>query len=74
MMTSEFEAGIARLLALAEGARTAVMCAEAVGRQSHRGLIADYLKAAGHEVVHIQGPNIFEPHPFTSAARVVEVC
>jgi uncharacterized protein (DUF488 family) len=71
MMTAEFEAGIARLLALAARTRTAIMCAEAVWWQCHRGLIADYLRAAGHDVIHIQGPNRTEQHPFTSAARIV---
>lgn len=71
MMTAEFEDGIARLLTVAAGARTAVMCAEAVWWQCHRGLISDYLKAAGHDVIHIQGPNRSEQHPFTSAARIV---
>jgi uncharacterized protein (DUF488 family) len=71
MMTAEFEAGIARLLAIAARTRTAIMCAEAVWWQCHRGLIADYLRAAGHDVIHIQGPNRTEQHPFTSAARIV---
>ena len=47
MMTAGFEAGIGRVMALAERGRTAVMCAEAVWWQCHRSLIADYLKAAG---------------------------
>jgi uncharacterized protein (DUF488 family) len=51
---------------------TTIMCAEAVWWQCHRGLIADYLKAAGHDVIHIMGANKTEPHPFTSAARVVD--
>jgi len=65
MMTDEFGAGIARLLDLARSTPTAVMCAEALWWQCHRGLIADDLKAAGHEVVHIMGPNQLEAHPFT---------
>ena len=72
MMTPEFQAGIECLLALAVRSRTAIMCAEAVWWQCHRGLIADHLKAAGHEVVHIQGPHKSEPHPFTPAARIVD--
>lgn len=71
MMTAAFTAGIARLLALAGRGRTAIMCAEALWWQCHRGLIADYLKAGGHDVIHIQAPNKSEPHPFTSAAHVV---
>lgn len=72
MMTTEFREGIARLLLLAGRGRTAVMCAEALWWQCHRGLIADHLKAAGHEVVHIMGPGKTEAHPFTSAARMVD--
>ena len=51
---------------------TAIMCAEAVWWRCHRGLIADFLKVQGVEVIHILGPAKTEPHPFTSAARVVE--
>jgi uncharacterized protein (DUF488 family) len=72
MMTTEFREGIARLLSVAGRRRTTIMCAEAVWWQCHRGLIADYLKAAGHDVIHIMGANKTEPHPFTSAARVVD--
>jgi uncharacterized protein (DUF488 family) len=71
MMTDEFRAGITRLLDLAGSTSTAVMCAEALWWQCHRGLIADDLKAAGLEVIHIMGPNKTEGHPFTSAARIV---
>jgi len=72
MMTDEFGAGIARLLDLARSTPTAVMCAEALWWQCHRGLIADDLKAGGLEVIHIVGPNKTEAHPFTSAARIVD--
>ena len=71
MMTPEFHAGIDRLLKLAEKKRTAIMCAEALWWQCHRSLISDYLKAAGHTVLHIMAPRKIEEHPFTSAARVV---
>jgi len=50
---------------------TAIMCAEAVWWRCHRSLIADYLKARGVEVLHVLGANKVEPHPYTSAARVV---
>ena len=51
--------------------RTAIMCAEAVWWRCHRSLIADYLKARGVEVLHVLGANKVEPHPYTSAARIV---
>ena len=47
------------------------MCAEAVWWRCHRSLIADYLKAREVEVLHILGANKVEPHPYTSAARIV---
>jgi uncharacterized protein (DUF488 family) len=51
--------------------RTAIMCAEAVWWRCHRALISDYLKAQGTEVMHILGANKTEPHPYTSAGRIV---
>jgi uncharacterized protein (DUF488 family) len=50
---------------------TAIMCAEAVWWRCHRSLIADYLKARGVEVLHVFSANKVEPHPYTSAARIV---
>jgi uncharacterized protein (DUF488 family) len=49
----------------------AIMCAEAVWWRCHRSLISDYLKACDIEVMHILDANKIEPHPFTSAARLV---
>jgi len=72
MMTPPFREGIERLLALAREKRTAIMCAEAVWWRCHRSLISDHLKAAGHDVAHILAPGKTEPHPFTSAARMVD--
>ena len=72
MATDEFRAGIARLLELAQSARTAYMCAEALWWQCHRRLISDYLKAAGHEVIHILGPGKTELHPLMPPARIVD--
>src|SRR5215472_11998720 len=66
MMTDEFRAGIERLLAHARQKRTAIVCAEALWWQCHRSMISDYLKAAGHEVIHILSGTKTEVHPFTS--------
>ncbi|HXM50543.1 MAG TPA: DUF488 domain-containing protein, partial [Pyrinomonadaceae bacterium] len=71
METEEFRAGIARLLDVARTRRTAIMCAEAVWWRCHRSLISDYLKANGVEVTHIMTAGKSEPHPFTSAARII---
>ncbi|HEU5312501.1 MAG TPA: DUF488 domain-containing protein [Candidatus Udaeobacter sp.] len=72
METKEFSKGIERLLDLTSAAGpAAIMCAEAVWWRCHRSLISDYLKIRGIEVIHILGPNKTEPHPFTSAAHLV---
>lgn len=72
METEEFHKGMERLLALTgEAGPAAIMCAEAVWWRCHRSLIADYLKARGIDVMHILDANKIEPHPFTSAARIV---
>jgi len=72
METEDFQKGIARLADLtAKQGPTAIMCAEAVWWRCHRSLISDYLKARGVEVVHILDYNNVEPHPYTSAAKIV---
>ncbi|MGZ4982750.1 MAG: DUF488 domain-containing protein [Chthoniobacterales bacterium] len=72
METSEFADGVRRLLEMSdEIGPTAIMCAEAVWWRCHRGLISDYLKARGVEVIHIIDAKKSEPHPFTSAAQIV---
>jgi len=72
METEEFYKGIKRLLDLAaDTGATAIMCAEAVWWRCHRSLISDYLKARGIEVMHIFDANKTQPHPYTSAARIV---
>jgi uncharacterized protein (DUF488 family) len=73
METAEFASGIARLQEMADShGAAAIMCAEAVWWKCHRSLIADYLKAHGVEVMHIIDGNKADPHPFTSAARIVD--
>jgi uncharacterized protein (DUF488 family) len=72
METEEFRKGVKHLLALAgKAGQTAIMCAEAVWWSCHRSLISDYLKSRGIEVRHILDANKTEPHPYTSAARIV---
>jgi uncharacterized protein (DUF488 family) len=72
METPAFEAALARLMADAAHARTAIMCAEAPWWRCHRALIADALKARGVEVLHIMGGKDPIVHPYTSAASVVD--
>jgi len=72
MESEEFRSGVEELLEVAVRERTAVMCAEAVWWRCHRSLIADYLKAEGHTVIHIIDQKKTEEHPFTSAARLID--
>jgi uncharacterized protein (DUF488 family) len=73
MEKEDFHNGIARLVDLADqSGPTAIMCAEAVWWRCHRSLISDYLKAHGVEVLHILDAKKTEPHPFTSAAQMVD--
>jgi uncharacterized protein (DUF488 family) len=72
MQTENFRKGIERLLDLAHSiGPTAIMCAEAVWWRCHRSLISDYLKTRGIEVLHILDHKKVDPHPFTSAAKIV---
>ncbi|MGH8503244.1 MAG: DUF488 family protein [Gammaproteobacteria bacterium] len=71
MDTDAFRQGVDRVLALAGHQRMALMCSEAVWWRCHRALIADYLKARGHAVIHLLSPAKHEAHPYTSAARIV---
>ena len=68
METSEFSAALARLTALADARRTAIMCAEALWWRCHRALIADALQAGGRPVTHIQPDGTLIAHPYTPAA------
>jgi uncharacterized protein (DUF488 family) len=72
METGGFEFGISKLLDLAAQRPTAIMCAESLWWRCHRSLISDYLKVKGIEVSHIMAGGKAEPHPYTSAARIVD--
>ncbi len=73
MESDAFRAAIERLLHLAASTGpAALMCAEAVWWRCHRGLVSDYLKARSLEVTHILAPGKTDPHPFTSAARLID--
>jgi len=70
MESSTFEQAVDDLLVWADAAPTAVMCAEAVWWRCHRALIADYLKASGVNVIHINSAARNTAHPYTSAAGI----
>ena len=67
--TVEFRFGLEELCALAAEHRCAIMCAEAVWWRCHRRIIADYLLAAGLEVIHILGPGKLTPATLTAGAQ-----
>jgi uncharacterized protein (DUF488 family) len=71
METEAFADGLDRLVNLASGLRTAVMCAESLWWRCHRGLIADVLRWYRFDVIHILGPGSTASHPYTAAARIV---
>lgn len=71
MDSEAFQLGIARLAEFARTRPTAYMCAERAWQQCHRGLISDYLKADGWQVVHILGEGRTQVHPYTQPARIV---
>ena len=70
MQTSDFEAGLERLIKLAKQKRSAVMCAEVLPWRCHRSLIADALVIRGVRVADIVGEKRSQPHVLTSFARV----
>jgi uncharacterized protein (DUF488 family) len=67
--TGAFEAGFTRLRDLADRARCAIMCSEAVWWRCHRRIISDYLIAQGIPVMHIMGPGKTEPATLTPNAH-----
>jgi uncharacterized protein (DUF488 family) len=72
MATKAFQGGMARLLDFAATRRVTVMCAEVLWWQCHRRLVADFLTAAGHRVVHIMGPGKTEEHRLAPPAHLVD--
>jgi uncharacterized protein (DUF488 family) len=69
-LSEEFRSGLEKLRTLGHATRLTVMCAESLWWRCHRRIIADYLIAAGDEVLHILGPGHTEPARMTPAARV----
>ncbi len=72
METAEYQDARDRLEALASAERVAIMCAEALWWQCHRGLISDDFKAHGWQVTHLMAPGRSDEHPYTSAARIID--
>jgi len=72
MLTAEFKNAMDKLVTLAEGSRTAYMCAERVYFRCHRLLVSDWLVAHGHEVMHIDGKSVAKLHRLTAEGRMVD--
>ena len=70
MRTPAFEVAIKRLILVAQGRRTAIMCSEAVPWRCHRSLIGDALVVRGVEVVDIFSRSNVRPHVITAMAKV----
>ena len=68
-LSGEFRTGLGRLIELAAGRRSAIMCAEAVWWRCHRRIVADYLLHEGREVLHLMDPSRAEPARMNDAAR-----
>lgn len=67
-LTPPFHQALSELEGLATDHRPAIMCAESLWWRCHRRIIADYLLADGHEVIHILGPGKSEPGHITETA------
>ncbi len=70
MQTPEFEAGLERLVELAQTKRTVILCAEAVPWRCHRSPLADALLARKIPVEHIMTKTRLDPHSRTPFACV----
>jgi uncharacterized protein (DUF488 family) len=70
MQTPEFEAGLERVIKLAETKPSAMMCAEAVPWRCHRSLVADALAVRRIAVEHIVSGSHTQAHKLTPFARV----
>jgi uncharacterized protein (DUF488 family) len=71
MESEAFALGAGRLAELARCGCTTMMCAEHAWQQCHRGLISDYLKARGWQVLHVLSSGALQEHPYSAPARIV---
>jgi uncharacterized protein (DUF488 family) len=70
MGSSEFQAGLDRLLSLARDRSVAAMCAEGLWWRCHRRLLDDVLLVRGHGVAHLAPDGRAHPHELTPFAAV----
>jgi uncharacterized protein (DUF488 family) len=69
-LTAPFATGLAQLRECGAEQRCVIMCAEAVWWRCHRRIIADYLLAAGEQVMHILGKSHVDAASLTPGAVV----
>jgi uncharacterized protein (DUF488 family) len=67
--TDAFNSGFAKLLELARGRRTAIMCSELLWWRCHRRIISDYLLGNEIEVTHIIGHEQLQRATLTPGAE-----
>lgn len=72
MLSEEFREGVEKLLQLGQRERTAILCAERFWWRCHRRLLADWLVAHGHQVLHIVELNRVVEHQLPEFAKVVD--
>lgn len=72
MATDEFKQGVAKLLEIAVGRRTVIMCAEGDYRHCHRRLLSDHLVANNVAVQHVLPSGEVQPHRMTAGAKIVD--
>jgi uncharacterized protein (DUF488 family) len=70
MQTSQFSAGIAKLVQLAQIRTVAIMCSEAVPWRCHRSLVGDAMLVRGFQVIDIFSTRSAKPHTLTPMAKV----
>lgn len=70
MQTTDFDAALLDLIALAKRERTCIMCAEAVPWRCHRSLVGDALLARGIKVHDIISHSTVKDHEMTAFAKV----
>ena len=72
MESAEFRAGVEHVVALAQDADVAVMCAERLPWQCHRYMISDYIAAQGIEVRHVIDAATPKAHALRAEARLAD--
>lgn len=68
--TKAFAQGLKKLIKIAEGAPTAIMCAEILWFKCHRRYIADALKRKKWKVIHIYDEKRTDKHKITFKRKI----